>query len=93
MLIEYILGVNILLDGAQENIKLADFGICTIMEVRSCPLYVIYIFAYAYALKKGSPYTEFIYLSLTRSFLQSNLTGKILLFLIGGRLWEIYSRT
>ncbi|XP_073230003.1 uncharacterized protein [Porites lutea] len=27
-----IKGVNILLDGAQKNIKLADFGICTIME-------------------------------------------------------------
>ena len=38
--------MNILLDGAQKNIKLADFGICTIMEVRSCPLYVIYIFRY-----------------------------------------------
>ena len=84
--------MNILLDGPQKNIKLADFGICTIMEVRSCPLYVIYIilFTYGFALKKGSTYTEFIYLSLTRGFNQSNLTGKILLFLIGGRLWEIY---
>ncbi|CAH3169392.1 unnamed protein product [Porites evermanni] len=27
-----IKGANILLDGAQKNIKLADFGICTIME-------------------------------------------------------------
>ena len=85
--------MNILLDGPQKNIKLADFGICTIMEVRSCSLYVIYIFTYAYALKKGSTYTELIYLSRTRGFNQSNLTGKILLFLIGGRLWEIYSRT
>ena len=32
-----------MLDGAQKNIKLADFGICTIMEVKSCPLYEVYI--------------------------------------------------
>lgn len=29
------LGVNVLLDGPQENIKLADFGISTIMKVGS----------------------------------------------------------
>ena len=32
-----------LLDGAQKNIKLADFGICTIMEVGSSPLYEVFI--------------------------------------------------
>ena len=30
-----ISGANILLDKPRTNIKLADFGICTIMEVRS----------------------------------------------------------
>lgn len=28
-----LLGANLLLDKPQENIKLADFGICTIMQV------------------------------------------------------------
>ena len=49
-----ILGRNILLDGAQKNTKLADFGICTIMEVRSCPLCEVYIF---FCPKNGSKYT------------------------------------
>ena len=43
-----------MLDGAQKNIKLADFGICTIMEVRSCPLYGIYMFTYGFAPARGS---------------------------------------
>ena len=30
-----ILGSNILLDKPQKNIKLADFGICTVMDVRA----------------------------------------------------------
>ena len=42
------------MDGAQKNIKLAGFKICTIMEVRSCPLYEVYIF---FCPEKGSKYT------------------------------------